>query len=101
MVRVQFSQSCKDSVQLTTIILLYMARAINSTIGHCLYPAKFTYLVGGAAVPSVIRLMFTSVVNVVVMVKVQYYFQYVFSLDRESDENRISETKCQYTWPES
>ena len=71
------------------------------TIGHCLYPAKFTYLVGGAAVPSVIRLMFTSVVNVVVMVKVQYYFQYVFSLDRESDENRISETKCQYTWPES
>ena len=43
------------------------------TIGHCLYPAKFTYLVGGAAVPSVIRLMFTSVVNVVVMVKVQYY----------------------------
>ena len=27
-------------------------------IGHCLYPAKFTYLVGGAAVPSVIRLMF-------------------------------------------
>ena len=51
-------------------------------IGHCLYPAKFTYLVGGDAVPSVIRLMFTSVVNVVVMAKVQYYFQYVFSLDR-------------------
>ena len=27
-------------------------------IGHCLYPAKFTYLVGGAAVPSVIRVMY-------------------------------------------